>query len=140
MTEVDPMLPPFAPDIFSEDSGRVILLGGECTACGALSFPYQEICSHDGKPIKRRALGSRGRIYSYTVIHVRPPFGLPSPYVIGAVTLAEVPLRVVMLLDSARLAATEIGSSVVLAAGDIGVDLSGAPCRRPFFTPDEAAR
>lgn len=133
-------LPPFAPDIFAEEDGEVVLLGGRCETCGAWSFPRLDICPSDGGAVVPRSLGSTGSLYSFTAIHVRPPFGLPAPYGLGAVDLAAAPLRVVMLLDPTRLDDLVIGARLRLRAAAMGVNLEGQPCVRPYFTPAAGER
>jgi uncharacterized OB-fold protein len=135
MSEQDSVLQPFAPNIFDVEDGRMVLLGGLCEACGHLSFPRATRCAHDGGAVAVRSLGGTGSLYSFTAVHVRPPFGLPAPYGLGYVDLDAVPLRVMMLLDPAHLDALAIGSRLQLQAAPMGVNLAGELCVRPYFTP-----
>ena len=136
MSDATPELAAFAPDVFREQDGEIVLLGGRCETCGAWSFPRVATCAEDGGPVAPRSIGAAGSLYSFTSIHVRPPFGLPAPYGLGAVELDAAPLRIIMLLDPARLDVLRIGARLRLRTAPMGVNLSGAPCIRPYFTPD----
>lgn len=72
-----------------------------CTACGAEDPPFE-----DSEGV--------GTIYTYTVCHVpgEPGFADRTPYVVGAIELAEGP-RLLALLD-AEPADLEIGASVAV--------------------------
>ena len=75
-------------------------------------------------------------LYSYTIVRMKPPFGLPAPYAVGYVDLPADGLRIFALLDP-TIDAYRIGMPLALTSGPLGVDLAGAPCARPFFTPAE---
>ena len=79
-------------------------------------------------------LGSLGEIYTYTIIRTKAPLGLPTPYGVAYIDLADVPLRIFCLLDPAILNDLKVGMQVQLAAGQIGHDNQGTPCLRPYFT------
>lgn len=129
-------LPAVAPDLFVvNDDGTAALLGGRCLSCASLHYPWAERCPACLDPLLRVPLGSRGRLYSVTVVRTKAPFGLPEPYAVGYVDLDDNGLRVLGLLDPAKLAGLELGGRVALAVQPLGVDNAGAPCLRPVFHP-----
>lgn len=128
-------LAPFAAGVFTAAAdGTGELLGGECTACAARHFPWRDYCPRCGRPLDACSLGGRGTLYTWTVVRVRPPLGLPAPYAVGYVDLEQGP-RVFALLDPQAIAAFAIGMPLVLRVAPLGVDLAGQPCLRPYFTP-----
>lgn len=134
MSAMPESLPMFMPDIVGWEDGAPHLLGSHCEACQRWTFPQVEFCPRCLAPAQRRALGSRGVVYSFTVVHMKPPFGLPGPYPMLVVDLRDVPLRVLMLGDGVQLDRLRIGLEVELQVAELGLDLQSRPCRRPFFS------
>jgi len=128
-------LPPFAEGIFKADGMFAELVGSRCPTCGARHFPARAHCPDDMAETETISLGSRGTLYSTTVIRTRPPFGLPAPYAVGYVDLDAHPLRIFMLLDPERTEDFRIGMPLALKSAALGVGLGGEPCIRPYFTP-----
>ncbi len=110
----DAALPAFAEGVFSGRGATTRLLGNRF--------------GHDGIELPRR-----GTLYSYTVVRMKPPFGLPAPYAVGYVDFAGVDLRVFMLLDPDVIGTLRIGMKLEITSGPLGIDLSGHPCIRPYF-------
>lgn len=128
-------LPPFAPGIFTGQGEATRLIGSRCPGCGAVDFPARAECGDGGVP-SLVELSPRGTLYSYTVVRTKPPFGLPAPYALGYVDLADGGPRVLMPLDPAAIGGFAIGMALRLSSGPLGTDLAGQPCTRPFFTLD----
>jgi len=128
---------PVAPGIFRATSGGqgLELVGGFCPACHRYYFPRPPRCPYCLGQVEGKALGATGTLYTYTVVRVRPPYGLPSPYAIGYVDLDDNGLRVLALLAPESLDKLEIGMRLRLAVGQLGCDVGGAPCLRPYFEP-----
>ncbi len=133
-------LPAFAPGIFgvSGNDGLPVLLGSRCAPCDRAYFPRSSLCPNCLGETVEQELGSRGRIYSYTVVRTKPPLGLPAPYAVGYIDLDSCGLRVFSLLDAARPECLQIGVPVRLAVSPLGHDGRGNPCLRPYFTPVDA--
>ncbi len=127
---------PFAPDIFTlppYEENQPVLLGGFCPDCNDYFFPVPRYCPKCLKTIKKKGIGSKGKIYSFTVVRTPPPFGLPSPYCVGYVTLMETGLRVFGLLDTQDIDRLKIDAPVVLSVESLGHDGKGSPRLRPCF-------
>jgi uncharacterized OB-fold protein len=131
-------IPPVVPGIFTlppYDQNQPKLLGGFCPTCNRYYFPRPKYCRGCLGETKEILLGSKGIIYSFTVIRRKPPLGLPEPYSVGYVDLEESGLRVFSLLDPAAIAQLRIGLKVRLVVEPLGHDAYGAPRLRPYFTP-----
>lgn len=136
-TDSDQPCPPVAPGIFTTpaDGQSPELLGGRCPKCGQDFFPRPPRCPHCLGHVEEKSLGSTGKLYTYTVVRVRPPWGLPRPYGIGYVDLDGSSLRVLGLLPADASEKLEIGLPLRLAVGELGCDVRGNPCLRPYFEP-----
>lgn len=133
----EPRLPPFADDIFTGEGATTRLLGSRC-GDGRMLFPRTAPCPDDGLPSDPIELPTRATLYCFTVVRMKPPFGLPAPYAVGYVDLVGVDLRLFMLLDPAATERLRIGMTLTLSSAPLGVGLDGAPCVRPYFTPEGA--
>jgi uncharacterized OB-fold protein len=133
----------FQPDIVTGYRGGIsqpVLLAGLCQKCNTRLFPKPKLCPDCLADVDLVELGSSGTIYSFTIVRTKPPMGLPQPYAVGYIDIAE--LRIFSLLDPDRVDELQIGQRVVLAVKRLGVDARGKPCLRPYFTPasEEANR
>ncbi len=111
------------------------LLGGYCPACKAYLFPKPPMCPDCFGEVDEADLGSDAIIYSFTVIHTKPPLGLPQPYAVGYVDMRKTGLRLFCLLDPDRIGDLRIGGAVKLSVAHLGHDGHGEPRLRPYFTP-----
>jgi uncharacterized protein len=131
-------MPPVAEGIFTlppYDEAPPVLLGGYCPRCNRYDFPRTKYCRACFEDSQQVSLGSEGEIYSYTVIRVKPPLGLPSPYAVGYIDLKESGLRIFCLLDPVAVDALQIGLPVSLRVTPLGHGTDGGPRLRPYFTP-----
>jgi len=130
-------IPPVVPGVFTlppYDQKPPQLLGGFCPACHRYYFPRPKYCPCCLGSVEEISIGSEGTIYSFTVVRTKPPLGLPQPYSVGYVDMAESCLRVFCLLDPAAIKQLRVGSPVRLAVGPLGHDGRGEPRLRPYFT------
>ena len=118
---------------FDGDHNKPVLLAGFCQKCGTRFFPKPKLCPTCLTEVELAELGSCGSIYSYTVVRIKPPLGLPQPYAVGYIDIGG--LRIFSLLDPDRVEELHIGQHVRLAVRQLGVDGLGKPCLRPYFTP-----
>ncbi len=130
----DTTVPPVFPGLFSEDADSPCLTGSECVPCGRRFYPRRRFCDTCLEPATDADLGAAGTLFSFTIIRTKPPYGLPAPYAVGYVDLADGP-RVFSLLDPDKMEGLEIGMPLALRVGTLGDDGHGQPCRRPYFTP-----
>jgi uncharacterized OB-fold protein len=133
-----PDLPPVAQGVFTlppYDQFPPRLIGSMCPSCNEYFFPATPYCRKCLEPTARADLGSQGVLYSYTVIRTKAPLGLPTPYCVGYVDLAERSLRIFFLLDPDAIETFKSGLAVRLAVKPLGIDQQGSPCLRPYFTP-----
>jgi uncharacterized OB-fold protein len=129
---------PVVPEIVSlppYDEAPPILWGGYCRDCKQHYFPLPKYCPRCLEHTDKAAVGSTGTIYSYTVVRIKPPLGLPSPYSVVYVDLAASGLRVFGLFDPEGIDQLRIGLDVALSVGPLGHDGHGQRCWRPYFTP-----
>lgn len=130
----DPV-PELAPGLVEQlaRAERYGLIGSRCPDCGAWAFPALKRCPHcQGQPRTAR-VGTGGRLYTYTVVRTRAPFGLPEPYAVGYVDLDESGLRVFGLIDPQAVEVLEVGQRMEIGLRPLGMDGQGRPCRRPLF-------
>ncbi|MEM1550870.1 MAG: Zn-ribbon domain-containing OB-fold protein, partial [Candidatus Bathyarchaeia archaeon] len=67
------------------------LLGLRCLDCGQVTCPPFSVCQKCGsKRLERTTLSGKGKLMTFTVIHV-PPEGYESPYVVCYIRLSEGP-------------------------------------------------
>ncbi len=78
-------------------------------------------------------LSRRGKLYSYSIIHVNTP-GFKAPYAVGYVDLPEGP-RVFGHLDGWQNGPVPLDSPVDIYAGPIGNDRDGAELISVRFRP-----
>ena len=131
-------IPPVAPGLFTlppYDQAAPRLLGGFCPHCNRHYFPRPKYCRVCLGSVEESVLGSEGTLYSFTVVRRKPPLGLPEPYGVGYIDLADNDLRIFCLLDPAAVEQLRIGLPMRLAVGPLGHDGKGSPRLRPYFTP-----
>ncbi|RIK95356.1 MAG: hypothetical protein DCC73_02990 [Proteobacteria bacterium] len=130
--------PPIRSGIFthsvSGENDEPSLLGGYCCACDSYHFPRSRYCRRCLGAVEEARIGGSGRIYSFTAVRTKPPFGLPQPYGVGFVDLTHSGLRVLGLIDPGSIDDCVIGDPVVLAVKPLGHDGTGQACLRPYFT------
>jgi uncharacterized OB-fold protein len=73
--------------LFTDDGGA--LLGQKCRACNRILPPLTEMCCQCfSSDLEGIPLSKRGRLFSYTVVHV-PVKNFQPPYAIGWIELPE---------------------------------------------------
>ncbi len=90
----------------------------ECTQCRKKFVPPQYTCPACGNNrFRKKRISSKGRIYSFTIVHVAPEaFANQAPYVPVVVELSDKLRVTARLLESNRK--PEIGLPVVLKCQD----------------------
>lgn len=131
-------VPPVAPHIFTlppYEQNPPKLLGGFCSACKRYYFPRPRFCKVCLGQTEEVALAPEGIVYSFTMVRRKAPLGLPEPYSVGYVDLPRNGLGIFSLLDASAIDQLRIGMAVHLVVDCLGVNASGSPCLRPYFTP-----
>jgi|SRR3990172_2215014 len=114
------------------------LVGGRCAGCGKVFFPRFNACPSCAtrKSMAEVRLSRRGKLYSYSIIHVDTP-GFKAPYAVGYVDLPEGP-RVFGHVDGWQSGPIPLDISVDIYAGPIGKDRDGAELISVRFRPPAA--
>ncbi|HYD70089.1 Zn-ribbon domain-containing OB-fold protein [Azospirillum sp.] len=115
------------------DGDRVVLLAGRGGVPRALAFPRRAWSAGTLDPVEPVEVAATGRVYSHTLVCVKPPYGLPTPYAVGYVDIDGTGLRVFGLFDPQSLDALVPGLRVELVARRLGVGNDGNECLRPVF-------
>jgi uncharacterized OB-fold protein len=111
-----------AEGLFVEAGGEVRLVGSECGACGAVTFPAQASCPRcTSQHIRERLLAREGKLWSWTIQCFppkSPPFAVNDPdafepYGVGYVELPG-EVRVETLLTVSDPGALRIGMPMEL--------------------------
>lgn len=104
---------PFTIETFYNFVGQEKLMGAECTECGSTLVPPRPMCPQCfSKNLKWKQLRKKGKLVTYTVIHVSPKrFQALTPYAVGIIDLG----------DGARLPGMIKGLN--LGEIEVGVDL-----------------
>lgn len=80
---------PFREGLFQGSGEKGSLLGARCRQCGQIIFPRREAClnclGNDLEPIQ---LSRKGKLYSYTIVHM-PSEHFEPPYAVGWIELPE---------------------------------------------------
>jgi len=85
--------PAFGIESFYKFVGEGKLMGAKCGKCGEVMLPPRPVCSKCfGKNLTWIELKGRGKLLTYTVIHVAPKqFESLAPYAVGIVKLEDGP-------------------------------------------------
>jgi len=118
--------------LIDEDNNCQILVG-KCDCDDRHFFPVRAYCPRCLAPLSVKPVSGRGHVYAFTTVRRRAPFGLPEPYAIGYVDLAEVPLRVFGLFSPNAVTQLKVGAKVDLKVTPLGTDGAGMPCLRPIY-------
>ncbi len=122
--------------LVGRDTQGPYLIGGKCISCGRIFFPKQPVCPQcTGQEIEESPpLSRRGKLYTYTVVHQKPPdYGGPTPYIIGRVQLPEG----VFILAQIKAAVEDlrVGMDMELVIEAICSDTSGDELEGYKFQP-----
>ncbi len=81
---------PIWTGLMGRDEGGAFLVGGKCSTCGFTTLGLRDICPECWAQgtMTETAIGRRGRLYTYTVIH-QLPHGYEEPFAVGYVDLDD---------------------------------------------------
>lgn len=114
--------------------GGAQLMGGRCTACGHVWFPYQsygcERCGAAGEALVEASLSSDGVVEACATVHLHADPQRPAPFIVAAVRLDAGPLVRALADGAVHLAAG------TLVTGHCEASDAGAERARSFrFVP-----
>ncbi len=140
---------PIADGLFTWPAEEPRLVGGECTACGTITFPWESGCPRCGaQPLEQRLLARRGRLWAWTTQEFPPPTppyaGATGPdfepFGVGYVELPN-ELRVETRLTERDPERLHVGMEMELAIVPFGTDAAGNKLVTFAFRPvDEVSR
>ena len=85
-----PTAEPIDANVFTFEADELRIKASECAACGARFHPPRRCCARCASgEMRARVADPAGAIETFTIVHQRPPGGLPEP----PYTLADVRLR-----------------------------------------------
>ena len=135
----------FAPDVFTWPAEEPQLIGGRCSACGAVTFPQQGSCARCGSvEVEAHLLARRGTLWTFTTQEFLPkePYAGGEtmdtfrPYGVGLVQLGD-EVRVEGRLTEGDAAVLHIGMELELAVVPFRTDPDGTEVVVFAFAPVE---
>ena len=109
---------PIMDDILTEGPEGITLRAYKCRICEQVHFPRPETCLNCFSDVLEGvALSRRGRLFTYTVVHM-PTAHFQPPYAVGYVDLPK-GLRVFSPLDILEDKPFEVGMEVEIKVGPI---------------------
>ncbi len=86
------------------------LMGGKCKKCGKVHLPPRPLCDQClSKDFEWVQLPTKGKLITYTIIHVAPPqFQAMTPYAVGIVQL-ENGLKIPGMIKNAKMEQIKVG-------------------------------
>nr|AJW29537.1 hypothetical protein pJE1_115 [Sphingomonas sp. JE1] len=142
MPDQKPSPRPAVPFLKLDDENAPFLAGSRCGECGAVAPGERPICNACGarSNIAAIRLGTRGKLYSYTIVHRSFP-GVKTPFIAAIVNLEGGGAIKGTLLDvtpDPEAIAFDLPVDVVFRdTGQVAAD--GAPFLSYYFTPAGAA-
>ncbi|MEV8511618.1 OB-fold domain-containing protein [Dactylosporangium sp. NPDC051484] len=118
-----------APILTVNESGRHVLVGSRCPACGDVRLPSRTLCGADLSECVPHELSGEGTVYEAVRIALAPA-GFEAPFWIGYVDLAEGP-RYFAQIEAPEDAPPSHGDRVTLTVGRLGT--SEEPLLGPIF-------
>lgn len=109
---------PFTIEQFYKNISQGKLLGAKCLKCGKIHLPPRPLCDHCfSKEFDWTAVPTRGKLLSYTIIHIAPPqFQAMAPYAMGIIEL-EKGLRMPGMIQGTALEQVKIGMDLKIEFG-----------------------
>jgi uncharacterized OB-fold protein len=127
---------PFTIEQFYKFMGEGRLMAAECEKCGKIHLPPRPICDNCyGQTFKWIQVSGKGKLLTYTVIHVAPPqFQALAPYAVGIVQL-ENGLKLPGMISGSSEGALRIGMDLALDFNACGAGQNWPQWRRYCFKP-----
>ncbi len=112
------------------------LMAGKCLTCGKIHLPPRPLCdSCYGQLFEWLEISGRGKLLTYTVIHVVPSqFQAIAPYAVGIVQL-EKGLRILGLILGVSAEQLNVGMDLVIDFVTCATDKTWPQWQRYCFRP-----
>jgi len=127
---------PFTIEKFYKYINQGKLVGGKCKKCGALHLPPRPLCNKCfSKEFEWVEISRKGRLLTYTIIHVAPPqFEQMTPYAVGIVQL-EKGLKIPGMIRGIEHEEIEIGMALTVDFDTTAVSSQWPQWPRYYFKP-----
>lgn len=127
---------PFTVEQFYKNILKGKLLGGKCKKCGKTHLPPRPLCSECfSKEFEWVELPQKGRLLTYTIIHVAPPqFQGMVPYAVGIVQLED-GVNIPGIIRGVALEQIKIGMLLTLDFGTCASTQLWPQWPRYYFKP-----
>ncbi|MEM3673541.1 MAG: Zn-ribbon domain-containing OB-fold protein [Candidatus Bathyarchaeia archaeon] len=106
---------PFTIEQFYKHISQRKLMAGKCKKCGKVHLPPRPLCDNCfSKNFEWIQLPTKGKLLTYTIIHVAPPqFQAMTPYAVGIIQL-ENGLKIPGMIKNTKLEQIKIGMPLIL--------------------------
>ena len=128
-------VPPFTIEQFYKFIGEKKLMAVKCLKCASLLFPPKNVCPKCfSSDLEWTKLGKRGKLVTYTVIHIPPvQFQSMAPYSIGIVKLEE-SIHLLGMIRDVKPEKIEVGMNLIVEF-DTDLPAQWPVWPRYFFRP-----
>jgi len=108
---------PFTIEQFYKYVNQGKLMGGKCKKCGKIHLPPRPLCDKCfSKEFEWVEVPQRGKLLTYTIIHVAPPqFQSMAPYAVGIIQL-ENGLKIPGMIREVAPEQIKIGMELIIAS------------------------
>ena len=128
--------PPFTIEQFYKYINQGKLMSGKCKKCGTIHLPPRPLCDKCfSKEFEWVEISRKGKLLTYTVIHVAPPqFEQMTPYVVGIIQL-ESGLKIPGMIRGTDHEKIEIGMELTVNFDTTAVPSQWPQWPRYYFKP-----
>jgi hypothetical protein len=129
--------PPFTIEQFNKNVLQGRLMGGKCRKCGKVHLPPRPLCdSCYSKDLEWIEISPKGKLLTYTVIHVAPAqFQEMAPYAVGVVQF-ENGSRLPGMIRGVPMEQIKIGMLLTMDFGTCTETQQWPQWPRYYFKPD----
>ena len=132
---------PFTIEQFYKFMAQKKLMAGRCLKCGKIHLPPRILCDNCyGQQFEWMQISGKGRLVTYTVIHVAPQqFQALTPYAVGIVEL-ENGLKIPGMIPGLTREQLKVGMQLTLDFGTCSTSQLWPQWQRYCFKPWEGSR
>ena len=129
--------PPTIEEFYRQCADRK-LMAVRCVRCKHIMVPPRQICPNcRSSRVEWVQLGTRGKLVTYTVVHVSPPqFKHMTPYAVGIVEMEE-GVKLPSIIRTSRLESLKIGMNLEADFSPKSQETSWPHWPRYFFKETE---